>query len=276
MEFAVEVSQQGLSWPEVRERVLLVEELGFHIAWLSDHLKPTYDDPDGPCLDGWTLIAGLASVTTRVRLGVFVTDAAFRHPATLVSQVVTADHLSDGRIEFGIGAGWFRPEHEAFSFPFPILRRRAARLREVVEIAKGLMSGDAFSYEGEHFRLSGAVYRPLPVQRPHPRIWIGGGDEGSILPLAARHADAWHCFADIDDLVGKARRLDALAAECGRSPEEISRSTSFSLDGLSWDEVRREIERLGAAGISIIVIDWPEQGGERLRSFRHEVIVRVP
>lgn len=266
MRIGLDVSQHQLTWAELVERTRFAEEAGFDGAWVFDHFKPLYGPSDGPCLEGWTLLAGLAAVTKRVRLGALVTGVTYRPPSILATEAVTVDHISGGRLELGIGAAWNEREHLALGLDFPAIRERAQRLEEAVQLMRALMTRDRASFNGQYYRLQNATYRPRPVQRPHPPIWIGAGGEQLMLPIAARQADAWHSYGSARELVRKSAILDDHARKAGRDPRSILRSTSLSLSE-PWDRVRRRAEELRRAGFSYLVADWPSEGKRHLEQF---------
>ena len=271
MRIGVDVSQHQLSWEELLARVRFAEEAGFDGAWVFDHFKVLYGSPEGPCLEAWTLLAALAACTSRIRLGALVTGVTYRHPSVLAAEAVTVDHVSSGRLELGLGAAWFRQEHEELGIDFPPPGPRIRRLEEAVEVVIALMTRDDASYEGRHYRLRHATYRPRPVQQPHPPLWIGGGGERRLMPLAARRADMWHGFGSVSELARKARLLDRLAEEAGRDPAEVGRSTSLSLSE-PWDEVRARADQLRQAGFSYLVASWPSEGWARIEEFAEHVL----
>ncbi len=256
MRIGVDVSQHQLTWAELRSRVRFAEEAGFDGAWVFDHFKPLYGDASGPCMEGWTLLAALAACTERIRLGTLVTGVTYRHPSLLATEVVTVDHVSNGRVELAVGAAWFADEHHALGFDFPGARERIDRLEEAVQVMKALFTADGADFEGRYFRLRHASYNPKPVQRPHPPVWVGGGGERRTLPLAARHADVWHGFGSPSVLARKSAILDRAAEEAGRDPTAIARSTSLSISE-PWDEVRGTADALRQAGFSYLVVSWP-------------------
>jgi alkanesulfonate monooxygenase SsuD/methylene tetrahydromethanopterin reductase-like flavin-dependent oxidoreductase (luciferase family) len=155
MRFGLDVSQHQLSWGEQVRRTRFAEDLGFDGAWVFDHFKALYADPKGPCFEGWSLLAGLAAVTTRVRLGTLVTGMTYRHPSILATQAVTVDHISGGRLELAVGAAWFEQEHRELGIPFPPARERVERLGEGVQVLDLLMTRDDATFEGKYFRLDG-------------------------------------------------------------------------------------------------------------------------
>jgi F420-dependent oxidoreductase-like protein len=271
MEFGLDVAQHQLTWDELVERVTFAEEAGFTGVWLFDHFTPLYGDPRGPCLEGWALLAALAALTTRVRLGLLVSGVTYRHPTLLATQAVTVDHVSGGRLELGLGAAWNEPEHRALGFDFPSAGERIDRLEEAIEVVRLLLGSDGATFSGRHYRLEDATYRPRPVQQPHPPLWIGGSGERRMLPLIARVADVWHCDSSPTALERKSRLLDEHAERAGRDPADIRRATNVSLSA-PLDTVRRDVEERAALGFDYLVASWPEQGRGRVERFVDAVI----
>ena len=271
MRIGLDVAQHQLLWPELAERVQFAESAGFDGAWVFDHFSPLYGDLNGPCLEGWTLLAGLAAITSRIRLGVLVTGITYRHPSVLATEAITVDHISNGRLELGIGAAWHQPEHEALGIPFPPIKERAERLDEGVQVMRLLMTKDRASFSGRHYQLANATYHPRPVQRPHPPIWIGASGEQLMLPIVARQADAWHAFGSGDSMARKSRLLDELAEQAGRNPKAILRSASLSLSR-PWDQVRHRAAQLREAGFGYLIAEWPSEGKGRLDEFVEKVM----
>jgi F420-dependent oxidoreductase-like protein len=271
MRIGLDVAQHQLLWPELADRVQFAESAGFDGAWVFDHFSPLYGDPNGPCLEGWTLLAGLAAITSRIRLGVLVTGITYRHPSVLATEAITLDHVSNGRLELGLGAAWHQPEHEALGIPFPPIKERAERLEEGVQVIRLLMTKDRASFAGRHYQLRKAGYHPRPIQRPHPPIWIGASGEQLMLPIVARQADAWHAFGSEDSMTRKSRLLDQLAEKAGRDPKAILRSASLSLSR-PWDQVRRRVAQLREGGFGYLIADWPSEGKGRLDAFVEKVM----
>ena len=274
MELGLDCSQHQLSWDDLKERVLYAESAGFDGAWVFDHFKPLYGNPAGPCLESWTLLAGLAAVTERIRLGPLVTGITYRHPSMLATEVVTVDHISHGRVELAIGAAWFEDEHVELGIDFPPARERAKRLEEAIAVLKLLMAEDDATFKGTHYRLSGARFNPKPVQRPHPPLWIGADGEKVMLPLVARVADVWHGFGSVQELTRKSRLIDQHAEKAGRDPSSIRRSTSLSISE-PWDEVRTRAQQLIDAGFTYLTVDWPSEGRERVDEFVSDVMPEI-
>jgi len=267
----LDVAQHQLTWVELVERAQFAEKAGFDGAWVFDHFKPLYGDPKGPCFEGWTALAGLAALTTRIRLGVLVSGITYRHPSILATQAITVDHISNGRLELGMGAAWHQPEHEELGIPFPPIRERAERLEEGIQVIRLLMTKDGATFRGRHFQLDNASYHPRPVQRPHPPIWIGATGEQLMLPIVARQADAWHAFGTEQSMTAKSQLLDQLAEKAGRDPKHILRSASLSLSR-PWDQVRRRAAQLSEGGFGYLIVDWPSEGKGRLEEFVEKVM----
>jgi F420-dependent oxidoreductase-like protein len=272
MRFGLDISQHQLTWDELVARARLAEDAGLDGVWVFDHFKALYGDPRGPSLEAWTLLAGLARETSRVRLGTLVTGMTHRHPSVLAAEVVTVDHLSGGRVECAVGAAWNEQEHRELGIPFPSAAERMDRLEEGVEVLSRLFTEDDVTFEGRHYRLEGATYRPRPVQQPHPPIWIGGEGRRRTLPIVGRYADAWHGWAgDSAELAEIAAIIDRAAEEAGRDPASILRASSLSISQ-PWDEVRSAYDWIVAGGISYLVIEWPTEGQGRLEEFLEQVL----
>jgi F420-dependent oxidoreductase-like protein len=270
--FGLDVAQHQLDWDELVARARLAEEAGLDGIWLFDHLKALYGDPLGPALEAWTLLAALARETTRVRLGALVTGMTHRYPSVLAAEVVTVDHLSQGRVECAVGAAWNEPEHRELGIAFPSAAERMDRLEEGVQVLRLLFTEDDVSFDGRHYRLDHATYRPRPVQRPHPPIWIGGTGPTRTLPIVGRHADAWHGWADdAAELAGQMGIIDRAAEDAGRDPSAILRASSLSLSE-PWDDVKAAYTWMAEGGIGYFVLEWPSEGRGRLEEFLGSVL----
>lgn len=226
------------------EKCALAEELDFSAFYASDHLHGVAGaPPDVPFLEPWSLLAGLAARTRRLRLGCLVAGVTYRHPAVLAKIAATVDVMSDGRLELGLGAGWSSEDHESYGLDFPPLRERLERLEEAVELIFALWTGEGRSFEGRHYRLRDAPFAPRPVQRPHPPLLLAGASP-RLLRLVARRAQAWVSVSS----PGLARRcIERIGAACrkqGRDPAEIEYGQSF---GLLIRDDPEEVERALAA-----------------------------
>ena len=197
----------------------------------------------------------------------------YRHPSVLAAEAITIDHASGGRYELAYGAAWFEDEHRALGIPFPPTGARVAAFEEAVQIVRGLLTTDGFTFAGRYYQVHDATLRPRPVQTPHPPIWIGASRD-RMLGIAARYADVWHCFGPPDSLAGRVKRLDELAAAAGRDPASIAHAGSISLEG-DLDDVRRKVDRWREAGFSYLVAGWPAEGRGRVEEFASGAALRL-
>ena len=259
-----------MPWDELLRRVRLAEDLGFDGMWGFDHFQPMYGEGPGETFEGMTTLAALSGVTSRIRLGLLVTGVTYRHPSVLAAQAVTIDHASHGRLELALGAAWFDKEHRELGIPFPATGERFDLLEDALEIVTRLFTGKEVSYEGKRVSLHDASLRPVPVQKPHPPIWIGGTGPTRTLPLAARFADVWHAFGTPNSLREASARLDALAKDAGRDPASIMRAGSLSLDDL--ETARRHAAKWRDAGFGYLVCGWPEAGDAQVEAFVRDVM----
>ena len=270
MRFGLDVAQQRVPWGEVVSRVQFAEELSFDGAWGFDHFQPMYGEGPGETFEGMTTLAALSGVTSRIRLGLLVTGVTYRHPSVLASQAVTIDHASGGRLELSLGAAWYDKEHMELGIPFPSTSERFDLLEDALEIMTRLFTGEVVSYDGRVVSLRDAQLRPLPVQRPHPPLWIGGSGPRRTLPLVARYADVWHSWGSPNSLREANDRIDELAAAAGRNPSSIMRASSLSLDDL--DTARKHAAKWRDAGYGYLVCGWPEAGRARIEEFARDVL----
>jgi probable F420-dependent oxidoreductase len=181
----------GWSYTEICHLALGAEKAGFDSFWVSDHFfGGARGMPDRNCLEAWTLLAALARDTTKIRLGVLVAAVQYRNPALQAKIAAGVDHISGGRLEFGVGAGWKEDEYRAYGYDFPPPGVRVEQLRDGLEITRRLWQDDRATYHGKHYRIEDAVCAPKPVQRPRPPIWIGGAGP-RVMRLAARYADGF-------------------------------------------------------------------------------------
>ena len=269
MRFGLDVAQQRMPWDELVRRVRLAEDLGFDGVWGFDHFQPMYGEGPGETFEGMTTLAALSGVTSRIRLGLLVTGATYRHPSILAAQAVTIDHASHGRLELALGAAWFEKEHRELGIAFPSTAARFDLLEDTLEIVTRLFSGETVSYDGHNVSLHEAALRPKPVQQPHPPIWIGGTGPRRTLPLAARFADVWHAWGTPNSLRETSARLDELATAAGRVPTSIRRAGSLSLDDL--ETARRHAAKWRDAGWDYLVCGWPDAGASQVEAFVRDV-----
>ncbi len=254
-------TDQNLPFPTLVEHWQRFEQLGFDSAWDCDHyVQPSR--PTGPYFEGWTLLAGLAARTERIRIGVLVSCNTFRHPALLAKEAVTVDHISNGRLDVGLGAGWYKPEHEQFGIPFPSNAELVVRFREAVEIVDRLLRDEVTTYEGRYYQLREAASRPRPIQQPRPPLMLGAHGP-KMLGIVARHADAWNSFGTVAEMRERNAILDEHCAAIGRDPDTISRSPygwAAMLPDDPWastDAFQDVIGRYREVGVNEFIIDHP-------------------
>jgi len=266
MRFGLDVAQQRMPWDEIVSRARFADDAAFDGVWGFDHFQPMYGDGPGECFEGVTTLAALSGHTTRARLGLLVTGMTYRYPSVYAAEAITIDHASGGRLELAYGAAWFDGEHRALGIPFPPTKERVDAFEEAVQVLRGLLTTDGFTFEGRYVQVRDATLRPRPVQQPHPPIWIGASGEQRMMPIAARHADVWHCFGPPKVLREKSARISAHAEAAGRDPGEILRAGSLSLED-DLDDVARTIETWSDAGFGYLVCGWPSQGRGRVEEF---------
>jgi F420-dependent oxidoreductase-like protein len=214
-------SQENMTWPQWVELAVAAEESGLAGVFTADHyLSDIREERDS--LDAWALLAGLARSTSRVRLGTLVSPVTLRHPAHLAKVAATVDHISGGRIEVGVGAGWNEREHLAFGLPFPETGVRMEMLEEAVEVLRSSWTEDSSSFEGRHYRLDAVPVFPKPLQHPHPPLIVGGSGRPRTLRLAARCADEYDTLMPtVEECRERRDRLTRACEEAGRDPQSI-------------------------------------------------------
>ncbi len=211
------------TWADLQDAASHAAETGWDGVWLADHFMPNTTSGEGPVLECFTVLAGLATTIPRVRLGSLVAGNTYRHPAVLAKAAATLDHLSGGRAVLGLGAGWQENEHRAYGIELPDVKGRLGRLEEACEVLRRLLDDERTSFTGRYYRLVDAPLQPKPVQA-HLPLLVGGGGERVTLRIAARWADEWNTWGTPDHLAAKAQVLDRHCEAVGRDPKEITRS----------------------------------------------------
>jgi len=253
-----------LPWDETLDQWQRFEAAGFDSVWNCDHFQRP-SDPAGPHMDAWMVLAGVAACTSRIRIGVLVSSNTFRHPALLAKEAVTVDHISNGRLELGIGAGWFKLEHDSFGIPFPEPKELVDRFEEAVEVVDLLLRQDVTSYDGRYYQLKDAPFRPGPVQKPRPPLTLGAHGP-RMLRIVAKHADRWNSYASADEIKSRNEAIDRNCAEIGRDPAGIIRSLygwPKIIGADPWEspaKFRDVVARYHAAGISEFIFEPPVAG----------------
>ena len=253
LRFGIKLSGQDTTIEALRAVWRIADEGGFDHVWDFDHLASIGDAGPGRVIyEGWTLQAAMAEATKRVRFGCLVTGNTYRHPVLLAKVAVTVDHLSGGRLEFGIGAAWAEIEHTMYGIEG--LDHRVGRLSESLQVIKSLWTQERTNFDGRYYKLADAIANPKPVQRPYPPIWIGASGP-TTLKLVARHADVWNIAGGEPD---KVEELTAMLVEAcgavGRDPSEIRRSIQFGWDGKDRGELLELCGRFLEMGVTEQVI----------------------
>jgi alkanesulfonate monooxygenase SsuD/methylene tetrahydromethanopterin reductase-like flavin-dependent oxidoreductase (luciferase family) len=273
-------TDQNLPWETTRDRWKYFESLGFDSLWDCDHYQQP-SRPNGPYFEGWTLLAALAAEVPRVRIGVLVSCNTFRHPALLAKMAATVDHISAGRLEVGLGAGWFAPEHEAFGIDFPPPPELVARYREAVQVVDLLLRQEITTFDGQYYQLNEAPFRPAPVQKPRPPLTLGAHGP-KMLKVVAEYADRWNSHGSVGEMKDRNEILTEHCLSIGREPASIVRSLygwASLMPADPWSSVDAFEEVVGAyreVGINEFIIDAPgeEQFGA-LEQVASSVIPRL-
>lgn len=281
--------QEGVTWPEWMALAQACERAGVPALFRSDHyLNLDGQHPDRGALDAWGTICGLASVTTTLRLGTLVSPATFRHPSNLAKLATTADHISGGRVEVGLGAGWHEREHAAYGFSFAATHERVDELEEQLQVVHGHWRDEQFSFHGRHHRLDQLDAQPKPVQRPHPPLILGGNAGPRSAALAARYADEYNTpFPSEADVRARRGRILRACEAAARDPMPFSIMTAL-LAGTDRTELHeraaRLLERIGFDGsVESFVADPPhgwivgtvDQVTDQLEKLRKAGVSRV-
>ena len=275
--------QQGASYGDQLAVARAAEDLGYTAFFRSDHyLAMSGDGLPGPT-DSWVTLGGIARETSRIRLGTMVTSATFRHPGPLAIAVAQVDEMSGGRVELGLGAGWFEAEHQAYAIPFPPLGERFERLSEQLDILTGMWStpvGETYDYTGTHYTVKESPALPKPVQTPLP-IVIGGGGPKRTPALAAKFATEFNIpFVDLATLTAQYERVGAAVATAGRTADSIIYSAAFVLcAGRTDAEIARRADAIGREVDELRsnspVVGTPEEIADKLAPFVEAGVQRV-
>ena len=230
-------------WPTMLGIAEDVERLGYESVWVYDHFHPVPKPTQEPVYEAWTLMAALAAATDTVRIGQMCTSNSYRQPSYLAKVAASIDVISGGRLEMGIGAGWYEHEYDGYGYPFPKPSVRIGQLREGVEIMRRMWTEDEVDYEGDHYTLRGALCRPKPLQDPMIPVWVAGGGEQLTLNVAARYADYTNFGSTLDEFRHKSEVLAGHCDDVGRDYEEITRTTNFNIAiGETDADVKRRLE----------------------------------
>ncbi len=280
------ITGQNLPWTKLVEYWQLIEALGFDSVWVADHFVNPHSIHDN-WYDGWTALAGLATQTKTIGIGTLVTNIIYRNPAVIAKQAMTIDHISNGRLQRGIGAtSKSDPSHRMTGIEVWENRERVKRFKEIVEIIDAMLRDRVTNYHGQYYTITEALNNPAPIQKPRPPLVIASIGE-STLKIAARHADVWNTYAGwnltpkqtTDFLIQRNEMLDEMCAQIGRNPKLITRSL---LVGLTQDRPFASIDaffdyigRMREAGMTEFIFFLEEIGGSNDRFMDREMMERI-
>jgi alkanesulfonate monooxygenase SsuD/methylene tetrahydromethanopterin reductase-like flavin-dependent oxidoreductase (luciferase family) len=286
--------QEGMSYPETLAMTRVGEALGFQSALLAEHYYPSgvaelYPAGLGavPAADAWIYLGAMARETTTIRLGTLVSPVTFRHPVVLAKMAATLDHLSNGRAELGIGAGWLEREHVAYGLDFPAPSRRVDLVEEQLQVITGLWREPEFSFAGQHYQLQGAQFTPRPLQQPRPTVILGGRKTSRrLVRLAARCADEFVVGQPTpEDSRAMRQRLDRACEQIGRDPSEVRLSAFVPFcAALTHDGVQQHLATYRATNpqyvgmmndLSTWLVGTPDQLAGQMRSLEQAGIDRI-
>jgi F420-dependent oxidoreductase-like protein len=272
--FGIQIETQfGFSFDDVRQIAKDAEQGGFEAMWVCDHFFLDANSTQKNCLEAWTLLAALTQTTRTLRLGTLVSCQSYRNPALLAKTAASLDHLSGGRMEFGIGAGWKEIEYRAYGYDFPQAGVRVDQLIETIEICKRMWTEEKATYHGKHYRIDDAQCAPKPVQKPLP-MWIAGS-KPRLMRIVAKHADAVNVggFPSPERYAEVMRDLEAACAKAKRDPKTILRSQFFRIDPAPAEAIIEKLRPYAALGVSYVIPVFP-YGKERemVQLFAEKVI----
>ena len=274
--WGVQSDPQHVSYGELLQLWQRIDTLGYDTAWLFDHFQPIFTDPTGPCFEGWTMLTALGVQTKRIHIGLLVTGVIYRHPAVLANIAATADIVTGGRLEMGIGAAWNEAETRAYGMPFPPAGERLKMLDEAIQVLQLLWTNEYSNFAGEHYTLVNALCNPKPIRKPYPPIGGGGQGEKVTLRIVAQHADGWDC--DMLPLADYDRKVAALKGHCEkfqRDPNTLRRMLHFpAIIAEKESQLNERAEQLAASwGTDVSGLDGrclygtPQQAAEKLMPY---------
>ena len=285
MKFGLHIGQQNIDMDEMRRLWTWADRAGFDWADVWDHFYEAPPvDGSGSCFEATACMSAIACETRNVRVGVLVLGMNYRHPAVLANTLATIDHLSGGRLEIGLGAGWHQMEYEAYGIPFRPIKERLDMLEEGVQVVRMLLTQERSDFQGQYYQLNNAACYPKPVQA-NPRIWVGGNGEKRTLRIAARHADGWNSpYTSPEEF----KRLNGVLGQwCekeGRDPASIERNINLSFHMAASPAHERKAEEefkrtWGPATDAMrergVIIGTPDQAIERVKAYEEAGAKRV-
>jgi F420-dependent oxidoreductase-like protein len=278
--FGIQIEPQfGFTFHDIADLAKEAERLGFTALWASDHLLWDAKSERRNCLDVWALMPALAAVTTKLRIGTLVTCNSYRIPSVLAKTAASVDHISNGRLEFGLGAGWKDIEYKAYGIPFPPVATRLAQLEEAAQLIKLLWTEERATFNGKHYQLNDATCAPKPIQQPL-KMWIGGAGEKKLLRMVAQYADGWNMIFGYQ-LPAVKKKLDVLKQHCDAVKRDFMKidKSLFIVTSIAESETemkKREADTAAALGTGRIfklardagTIGTAEQVAEVLRGYQ--------
>lgn len=244
--FGVQTGQQNVEWRDMLDTWQKADSWGYDSLWNFDHFYPIFVDPEGPCFEGWTTLSALAQATKKARIGHLVNGNTYRNPCVLAKMATTLDHISGGRLNLGIGAGWFELEHHAFGIDFMTVPERLGALDEACQIIKGMFTQPKTTVHGKHYKVTDAMCLPKPQQSPHPPIMIGGTGEKVLLKIVAKHADMWNASADAPRMKELIQIIDKHGEKVGRDTSQIEKTVMLPLCYKAAPEREQMVQQLMA------------------------------
>lgn len=257
LSFGVKTAPQHTTYEAMRRVWLAADETPeLEHAWLFDHFIPLGSDPTGPQLEGWTLLAAYAAQTQRIRVGLMVMGNTYRHPAIVANMGATVDVISNGRLDFGIGASWNETEHDMYGIPLYKPGERIRRLGEACELIRLLWTEPVANFDGRYYQLHDARCEPKPIQKPYPPFVIGGSGEQLTLRVVAKYADVWNFVGgSVEEFIHKSEVLDSYCREINRDPAAIRRSIQHRVDYANLAASRGTLRPYIAAGASHLILN---------------------
>jgi alkanesulfonate monooxygenase SsuD/methylene tetrahydromethanopterin reductase-like flavin-dependent oxidoreductase (luciferase family) len=264
IKFGVQVQQSGLSYDEFKRYFVTCEKLGFYSAFTNDHLHPPFNSEDTPIIENWILLSAIARETNKIRIGTQVNCNSFRYPSLLAKMAASLDVISDGRLEFMVGAGWFKSEYKGYGIPFPTLKIRIEQLKEAIQVIKLMWTEHKAYFKGKYYSLEGALNYPKPLQKPYPRIWIGGAGE-RIVRATAEFGEGLNLMGTPEDFEKKLGILKEFCEKSGRDYNSIEKSwTGDLVIGANEKEIERRLKKLKA---KLTILDINKGEKKKTRSF---------
>lgn len=267
----IHVAQEHMDFSAIKKVCTAAEDLGFDSITLMDHFRPYYPPKTGNLMECWTTLSALAVETKRIKIGALVTCVSYRNPAVLAKIAACIDHISQGRLKFGIGAGWFQEEFQEYGIRFGKPKERIERLEEAIQIIKMMWTQEEASFNGKYYRIDGAVCNPKPVQRPYPPIYVGGSGEKFTLKVVAKHANGWNAAGPLERYEKRLNILKKHCEEVGRDWKEIALSWSawvvLSSDPEEISELQPSYIRTPEDFIDMSLIGTPEFCIKKMQHF---------